>query len=93
VKKKKQDEIQRKKKQELKKHILVQLRHHPDIEFDEDKVLNDDSDSILHQEEPSTFSIFFTFNGICIISSFAVFLMLNYMLDKTSKNKKKSKTE
>jgi heat shock protein HspQ len=92
-KKKKQDEIQRKKKQELKKHILVQLRHHTDMEYDEDSILNDDNDDILKQEEPSIFSIFFTFHGICIIASFVVFLFLNYLLDTNTSVKVKSKTE
>jgi hypothetical protein len=89
-KKKKLDELIRKKKQEAKKHILIQLRHHPDLEYDEDKILDDDNDDILNQEEPSIFSIFFTFNGSCIIASFVVFLMLNYLLDSGSKVKTKT---
>jgi hypothetical protein len=91
-KKKQQDDIQRKKMQELKKHILIQLRHHTDLEIDEDRILNEDSDHLLEQEEPSIFSIFFTFHGMCIVASFVVFLILNQLLDSTSVQVK-TKTE
>jgi hypothetical protein len=71
----------RKKLQELKRSVLIQLRHNADEDFDEESVLNDDNDSILTKEEPSIVSVFFTFQGVCILFSFGVFLMLNYLLN------------
>jgi hypothetical protein len=83
--------MMRKKLQELKKNVLIQLRHHADEDYDEESVLNDENDSILFKEDPSLISVFFTFQGICIISSFAVFLALNYLLDNLTGNVKKNK--
>ena len=92
-KKKKLDELRKKKLQDLKKNLLIKLRHNPDLEFDEEKILNEDNDHLLFKEDPSFFNIFFTFNGMCIIASFLIFLFINYYIDIFTKENKKIKKE
>jgi hypothetical protein len=92
-KKRQHDEMMRKKLQELKRNVLIELRHHADEDFDEDAVLNDESDSLLFKEDPSILSVFFTSQGVCILTSFVVFMVLNYMLDSMSGAPKKTKVK
>jgi hypothetical protein len=92
-KKRQHDELMRKKLQELKKNVLIQLRHNPDEDFDEEAVLNDETDSFLIKDEPSIIGVFFTFQGVCILVSFAVFLLLNSLIDSFSGDSRKIKTK
>jgi hypothetical protein len=89
-KKKKLEEINRKKLQEAKKSLLIEKRHHPDEIYDEDAVLNED-DNVLLKEEPGILSLFFTVNGMYILLSLAVFLLLNNGLDVFEPRSKRNK--
>ena len=73
--------MNKKKLYELKKNLLLDMKHHPDIEYDEDLLLNDENDHLLDTQDVGFLNILFSLHGSYIFMSFAIFMVIDYIID------------